>query len=426
LPITRFPVYGSLALPEASADEGPATGLTLELAIERLLRENLALRSRFVEIPMARADVLTAGLRANPLLYTDAQLVPYGRYTRDRSGGPLQYDLNLSHPFDLSHKRQARTLVAKRAESVLEAQYQDAVRIQIDNLYTAFLDVLAARETVRLAKASVEGLNRLLEISETLYQKADLSRPDVLRAQLQLGAAEIGLGDARETLLRAKRTLANLLLIPPDQADSLEIRGAIADTPASLPPLAELIGLALQARPDLAAHKLGLLRAEADVPMARAEGFHDVYVLYQPYTLQDNSPFGAKSPTSWALGVTVPVPIFNRNQGGIQRARLNVTQTQIEISALERRIAGEVFQAERELSHSRAVLERIETELLPAARRSRDDALGLFIAGEQDAIAFSNAQRDYNDSVRRYRDALIRHRRSTLSLNTTIGLRILP
>jgi cobalt-zinc-cadmium efflux system outer membrane protein len=50
----------------------------------------------------------------------------------------------------------------------------------------------------------------------------------------------------------------------------------------------------------------------------------------------------------------------------------------------------------------------------------------LFIAGEQDAIAFSNAQRDYNDSVRRYRDALIRHRRSTLSLNTTIGLRILP
>ena len=88
------------------------------------------------EIPQAQADILNAGLRANPIFYADGQLVPYGQYTRNRPGGQTQYDVNISYPFDLSHKRQARTLVATRAKRVLEAQYQDAVRLAIDDLYT--------------------------------------------------------------------------------------------------------------------------------------------------------------------------------------------------------------------------------------------------------------------------------------------------
>ena len=62
----------------------------------------------------------------------------------------------------------------------------------------------------------------------------------------------------------------------------------------------------------------------------------DVYVLFQPYTFQDNTPYGLKSAVSYALGVTVPLPVYNRNQGGIQRAVLNVTQTQTELAETER------------------------------------------------------------------------------------------
>ncbi len=136
-------LYGSLSLPEVIDYEGPAHGLTLDIGIDRMLRENLDLRAKFFEIPQAQADILQAGLRANPIFYADGQLVPYGKYSRQRAGGPTQYDVNVSYPLDVSRKRIARTLVASRAKRVLEAQYQDAVRMRIDEFYSAFVDIAA-------------------------------------------------------------------------------------------------------------------------------------------------------------------------------------------------------------------------------------------------------------------------------------------
>src|SRR5262245_8366683 len=66
---TEVPLYGPLAIPSGAADEGPPDGLTLDMAIERLVRENLDLRAQFHEIPKARGDILTASLRANPIFY---------------------------------------------------------------------------------------------------------------------------------------------------------------------------------------------------------------------------------------------------------------------------------------------------------------------------------------------------------------------
>ncbi len=92
LPIPRLPIsptspFGSLALPTREDDEGPPDGLTLDQAIARLVRDNLDLNSKSFEIPQADADILTAGLRANPILYTDVQCVPYGAFTRRGPAG---------------------------------------------------------------------------------------------------------------------------------------------------------------------------------------------------------------------------------------------------------------------------------------------------------------------------------------------------
>jgi cobalt-zinc-cadmium efflux system outer membrane protein len=426
LPITTLPVFGPLELPKVVEEEGPPGGLTLDEAIERLVRDNLDLNAKSFEIPQAKADVLTASLRANPILYADTQLVPYGRYTRSTPGGPTQYDVNVSQPLDLSRKRQARTEAAERAVNVLEAQYQDAVRLQIDNLYTAYVDILAARETARFARASVAGLERVRAVTETLYKRSGATRPDLARIRMQKEAAEVGEVEAREALLRATRSLGVLLNVPPDRAEQIELRGTIADAAPPPPPVEELVRLALEKRPDLDAHRLGIRLAEADVRLAYAQRFSDVYLLYQPYTFQDLSPTGNKSATSWALGATVPLPVFNRNQGVIQRARMNVTQTQVELAMLEQRLSAEVSRAAHEYAVSRLAVRRLERELLPDARRMLDDAFVLFTGGEQDALYYFNIQRDYNDSVRQYRDALVRHRRSMLHLNTAVGCRILP
>ena len=405
---------------------GPGDGLTLDLALELLLAKNLYLRANALQIPKARADILTASLRANPIFYADSQLIPYGQYSRSRPGGPQQYDVNIQHPLDLSHKRQARMTVAEQSALLIEAQYQDVVRLEIDNLYTAYVNVLSARETVRFAQASIEGLKKVVAVNEALFRRSTATRPDVYRVQTLKERADMGLILAEETLERTKRDLATLLDVPPNEAGRLELRGTLAILAPTLPHPDELVQMALADRPDLIAQRLGVTRAEAEVSLARANRFADAYLLYQPYTFQNNAPFGTKSATSWALGATLPVPIFNRNQGGVLRSRVAVDQARVQVATLERHVAAEVVAAVREYTVSGTVASQLEHDVIPTARSHRDDTLRLFVKGEADARVSYTAQKDYNEAVRAYRDATVRHRRSMLKLNTAVGRRVLP
>jgi cobalt-zinc-cadmium efflux system outer membrane protein len=423
-PISSFPLYGPLAIPTGPAEEGPPGGLTLDQALDRLVSENLDLRAKYHEIPKAQADVLTAGLRANPLLFFDVQRIPYGGSggaSRGRASEPIstEYDLNVNHPLDLSGKRRARVDVASRARRVLDAQYQDAVRVEIDNLGTAFVNVLGERETARYAQASVAGLRGILATTRTQLENKVITESDFLQIKGQLDAAELGLADAEELLHDARRSLAVLLNIPPPGNETFEVRGTLHDRLGPTPPVDDLIRMALALRPDLAAFRLGIARAQADVRLAERNRFQDVYLLYQPYTLEGGV-------TSWAIGATVPLPVYNRNQGNIQRAQINVSQVRTELCAHEKRVVAEVQKADREYALTRTAVARIERELLPDAQRVRNTVYHQFTLGEVDAIAYLNAQRNYNDVVRQYRDTLVRHRRSMLRLNTVVGQRLLP
>lgn len=426
LPVPRAPLYGTLALPTEEASDGPADGLTLDQAIDMVVRNNLDLRNRFMEIPQARADVLTASLRANPILYADAQLIPYGSYSERRPGGPTQYDVNISHPVDFSRKRRARTEYASRALRVTEALYQDAVRLEINNGYTAFVDVLAARQTLRYAKASVAGLERLQQATEILYREYGGSRADVSEIKAQRAIAEVGVLDAEENLRKATRALTLILSLPPEAAETLEVRGSIEDVAPPPPPMDEMVRMAVSCRPDVVAYRLGLQVADSGLRLARANRFQDAYLLYQPYTYQENSPFGRQSATSWALGLTVPLPVYNRNQGNIERAKLNLTQSGIQLAGVERRVVTEVQQAAREYDVTRQIVDRIRTQILPASVSFRDDRFTLFRRGEANVLTYLQAQRNYNENVKAYHDTVVRHRRSMLALNTVLGQRILP
>ncbi len=232
--------------------------------------------------------------------------------------------------------------------------------------------------------------------------------------------------DAEENLRKAKRTLAMMLNLPPDQAESLEVRGSIEDRGPPPPPLDELVRIALECRPDVVAYRLGLQTAQSGVRLAQANRYQDAYLLYQPYTFQNNAPFRKESATSWALGMTVPLPVYNRNQGNIERARLNVTQSQIELAGIERRVLTEVSQAAREYEVTGQIVQRIRTEILPSSESFRNDRFKLFQGGETNAVTYLQAQRSYNDNVKAYHDTVVRHRRSMLGLNTALGQRVLP
>ncbi len=120
------------------------------------------------------------------------------------------------------------------------------------------------------------------------------------------------------------------------------------------------------------------------------------------------------------------MPLYNRNQGNITRARINVTQTQIQAQSLERNVVSDVLNAVREYEQSRLSVIEMRKEILPASREVRDSAYRRWQGGDTSAIEYLNAQQDYNDVVRQYRDALVRYRNAMLDLNTAVAERIVP
>ncbi len=424
LSASDLPLYAPLDLPDGS-DEGPADGMTLDTAIDLLVRNNLDLRTKFLEIPQARADVLTAGLRSNPLVFGTASAVPYGSYSETRPG-ENGYSMTVIQAIDINHKRLARVDAACQAMHVLEAQYEDAVRLEIDAVATAFVDVLAARETVRYAETAVVGLAKLTELAASQLRQGTISEPEFERLAIQLDAAEIGLEQARAQHYSAARTLTRALNLPPDAADSLRVRGSLMPEGAEPPPRDTLVSLALSSRPDLTAYRLGVRRAQLDHRVAQAERFPDVFVLYSPYEFTNNAPIGGQSAQSWSVGAMASIPLFNRNQGNIRRAEVNVAQSENELVAVESVIVQDVDQALAEYRAARRAVERLQTTTIPRAKRMRDGAQRLVTQGEMGVVEYLNAQRDYNEIIRQYRDAIVRYRRSMLRMNTVISERLFP
>jgi cobalt-zinc-cadmium efflux system outer membrane protein len=422
------PFYGALEF--SPEDDGPRDGLTLDRAIDVTLERSLDLHSKFFEIPMARADMLQASLRSNPVFYQDGQLLQYRgtstAFTRAAPGGPSQFDTNVTYPLDISHKRLARTVVAARAERVLEALYQDAVRQRIDDVYGAYVTALAARQTLRYATESVKGLEKLTASNEQRFLKGDISEGDLNQIKIRLWNAKLGVVDSAAAYRKAKLDLGSFMNLKLNEIASLELRGTLMDLAPAPPPVEELRKIAIADRPDVVSLRLGVSRAESDVRLAKANAFSDVYVLWQPYTFQDNSPYGLKSQYSWALGVTVPLPIYNRNQGGIQRAKINVTQSQMELADLERQAQIDVEEAIQEYEVTRRYVTELREEVNPRAVQVRNEVYRLKEAGAKSLLDVLNAQLDYNQTVKQYLDTAVRHRRSMLSLNTVVGRRIMP
>lgn len=420
----QVPLYGPLqSLPE---DETPPDGLTLEQAIARLVAVNPDLAVKFREIPKADADILTAGLWGNPLLFASASGVPYGSYSPNRLGSN-GYSITLVQPFDVNGKIRARTRLAEAGRQVLGAQYQDAVRLEVENLHASWVDVLATRTTVRYLQASLANYQSLIRTTEDRVRRGAASGLELDTVLIGRDTLENAGDEAVTRLRQAKRRLAILLAIPPARADSIELRGSLHDTAPPPPPAEHLVRLALCNRPDLAAYRLGVRSATANFELQRRERFPDVFALYTPYEFAANNDNPeSRSATSWGAGIFATIPIANRNQGNLRRAEQNIRQSQMEVDGLERLIAAEVENAALEYGSSRTAAERIERSTLPRAQHRLELVWRLYTEGQENLDAYLNAQRDFNEVIRQYRDALLRHRRAMLALNTAVGLRLLP
>jgi cobalt-zinc-cadmium efflux system outer membrane protein len=124
--------------------------------------------------------------------------------------------------------------------------------------------------------------------------------------------------------------------------------------------------------------------------------------------------------------VTATVPLYNRNQGNVIRAKFNVTQTQIQIESAQRGVIRDVLDAAQELEQSLFAVAQFRNQIIPASTDILRSAMERLRGGDISMPEYLDAQQDFNEMVRQYRDAMIRHRRAILDLNTAVGERVLP
>ncbi len=359
------------------------------------------------------------------MLFYSSDSIPYGSYSAQRPG-EIDHGISVVYPIDFSGKRRARVALAGQEKGVLQAQYQNAVRLAIDDLYTAYVDALAARQAVHAAERSLGLIDELLRASRARSPRTarDEEDDDDLLIEWELTAMSVG--DERSRYQKARQRLGHLLDMAPEEADALEVRGSVRVLDPTLPPVETLVAVALRHRPDLAAYRLGIERARAELVQEQAERFSDAYLLYTPFEYRDNQPVGLHSATSWGAGIFVSAPLFNRNQGNLRRARINIDQAQNEATAQQRLVIGEVRQAAGDFANTLGDARRLERVILPAVRRKRDRAWSRLDRQEIPTEAFLGVQRETTSIVRYYRDTLARHRRNTLRINTVLGMRLLP
>lgn len=394
--------------------------LTLEEALRLAAERNPSLAAARNGVEIADAQRVDARLRPNPA------------FTLDSVGRPLfqaaptpddhEYILRIDQEIETAGRRRLRTQAAEGAIEVALAELRDQLRrLEFDVRRTYFQVVLAKADT-EVARASLDEIDKVIGLNRARFEKGEISGGELRRIQVErlrfaddVFAAELAMRNARSALL----SLFNVadLSQPFDVVEPLAPpAGVIAATaPLRGGPLAPaaLQQQAAASRPDLLAAFRDEKRADTETRLQRA--------LRTPNVTVGGGYSHLGGLNTVGFSVTVPLPVFNRNRGGIARAEAERRLAASTRAAVETAVRLDVQQAVNAVEVNRARVQYIEREHLQRARESRDIVLASYRLGTADLIDFLDAQRAFRDTLRTHNRALYEERISTFQLAAAVG-----
>lgn len=396
-----------------------ASGQTINLdqAIQEALAKNLNLAAEKLNVSVAEAREITARLRPNPVLTVSGQSLNLlgADYSPNTPLGPNQLNIHTDFPIERGHKREERIALAKQEKSLVELGVREVMRQVIAGVQSAFVDVQQAKGSLKLAQENLKSLESVVAINEVRLKSGDLAQVELDRskvAALQYRAAVV---QAQLQLDQAKTQLQQIM----GRRQKLPDFDVAAE--ARLEPIAEapeqITRLALTRRPDYLADQQTQARSRADLRLQLANGKVD-YVIGTEYTRQ--SAWGI-SGNSLGLYFSVPLRIFNKNQGEIARAQREILLAGARSEAMESSIQTEVEKAYRQYTVSRQLLTSVENDMLAKARSVRDTTDYSYRRGEASLVEFLDAQRAFNDAMQTYNDARANYSRSLYLIDTVSG-----
>jgi len=408
--------------------QGPVK-ITLDDAIQLALKHNHALLAAQTTILQSQALEVQANLRPNPTFFTDWEDLPLGSPTSQNSrlypeGYTLgQYlhdnteaDMGLSYLFERGKKRQHRLQAAEDVTAQTRSLVVDNERTLTFNVASQFITVQLAESTLELATLDVNSFQKTVDISEYQYQIGGMSEGDFLAIKLQLLQYQT---DYQQALLAKDQgldDLRNMLGYESVPAD-YDVAGPFDYQPLKAN-VEDLQAKAIQNRPDLRAAQQGVTASTSQWELQKAEGKQDVTAT------ANYSHVNGINAATW--NISVPLPVFNRNQGNIEQARYAITQSQELEKGTGDQVMTDVHDAYVGLQENDTIVTLYRSGYLDAAVRAREIEQFAYQHGGASLLDWLNAERTYRVTELAYRQALASYLTALEQLREAVGVRNLP
>ncbi len=399
-------IGAAIALSLAAAAAAPAQDvpLTFQAAFELAAARNLGLEAARRQKAIREAQIRIAKQYQNPDVAFEA--------SRDVPHEVLTFNI----PVEIGGRRGRRIELAQTEAAQADLDVRIEMRTLRRNLRQSFYGLLAADERVRLAEEIVALVERLRQVTQARFEEGAAPRLDVLAAELGVARATADLDLARSTRAAAQADLNAVLNQPAGQAVS--VTGNLGDAGA-VPNVAGATSLAVASNTDLLAaeqeaavevRRVSLLKAErVPTPTFSIGGVFDAPGEFQ---------------AGLAGGVSLAIPLFNRNGGEIAEANATLSQIHARRDAIRRTVENGVFSAVARIEALGRQLDSYRKTVVPAATELATLAEESYKLGRNTVLALIEAQRALRDVRREYLQALVDYQSAVADLEEVIGAAI--
>ena len=414
--------FGFLLSAGLAASSFAQKALTWQEVRDRFDKSNPTLRAGEIVIDESRASEITAYLRPNPNVTLTADGLQVARNMgvwRPLSG--VVETPAISYLHERQRKRELRLESAQKATGIAVLTQADLHRTLISNLRAAFIQVLQEKAILALAKDNIAYYDHVLDVNRERYKAGAIAQVDMDRLELQRVTYEADLQNAEESLETAKIQLLTLLndRTPVDQFD---VTGPFDFSP-QIPSLDDVRQTALDTRPDLKAAVQSIDKAKTDHQLAIANGSTDPTFS----TWYSHNPSFSNSFANQTIGgsVSIPLRIFDRNQGEKLRTKLDINRSDKVAQATRAQVFSDVDSAYATVETTLILLQPYKDKYLQMASRVRDTIAFSYGHGAASLLDFLNSQANYRTVQVNYLNLVASYLDAANQVNQAVGREVI-
>lgn len=376
--------------------------LTLQQALNLALKANPEIAVALREREAMQGVQTQAGARPNPTISTSIQ---------DTRSDTRQIFLQLNQEIELGNKRNARIEAADTFYSKADAELDNKKADIHANVIAAFYAVLAAQERLILAKSSLEVANLALDAAAKRVRAGKSSPVEETKSKIAESGAKIEFNQAVSQLADNRKKLSALWGSPLPLFERAE--GQVTAIPQTVA-LSDL-DLMLEDAPAIKLAKLEVNSREALTHVERSKTTPNITISAG---LVNNQEIGLNQAL---LGLTVPIPLFDRNQGNLQEAISRKYKAEDALIALKNQLGSSLSSQYARLNAARQASESLRTEILPSAQSAFDAANKGFVAGKFNFLDVLDAQRTLFQAKSQYNQTLLEAHQAVAEIERILG-----